>query len=443
VGHSEIRVNLGFATGTTGVNFGVSGASSSNSGVGVSGEGGTGIMGVGYNVGGSFTLANKTGYILQGKNSSGTTLFYVDSGGNQATGGNFFANGYIAANASVTARGNGQSAIIGDPGCGAGYAGIGFSALSGCNNYSMIGNGADTFLNRPSGGYMHFRENNAGGNGAPDQVLIAPGGAVGLGISSPRAHLDVSGGGGTSGYGVLVDNNVSQARAMGGWVKAMAYVDPYAPGGTAVTRCFNSQIVDYLSSQAPCGINYALRGDSFGNLYINSNSTGWMFFDNNNTGLMSLDPSGNLSIKGNISKGGGSFKIDHPLDPANKYLYHSFVESPDMMNIYNGNVVTDARGRATITLPDYFEALNRDFRYQLTVVGQFAQAIVLHKVQSNHFTIKTNKPGVEVSWQITGVRQDAWANAHRIPNEVDKPASERGTYLHPELYSPGLGQSPQ
>lgn len=211
-------------------------------------------MGIGYNVGGSFTLANKTGYILQGKNSSGTTLFYVDSGGNQATGGNFFANGYIAANASVTARGNGQSAIIGDPGCGAGYAGIGFSALSGCNNYSMIGNGADTFLNRPSGGYMHFRENNAGGNGAPDQVLIAPGGAVGLGISSPRAHLDVSGGGGTSGYGVLVDNNVSQARAMGGWVKAMAYVDPYAPGGTAVTRCFNSQIVDYLSSQAPCGI---------------------------------------------------------------------------------------------------------------------------------------------------------------------------------------------
>jgi hypothetical protein len=43
-----------------------------------------------------------------------------------------------------------------------------------------------------------------------------------------------------------------------------------------------------------------------------------------------------------------------------------------MMNVYNGNVVTDKRGMATVVLPDYFKALNRDFRYQLTVVGQFA-----------------------------------------------------------------------
>ncbi len=40
---------------------------------------------------------------------------------------------------------------------------------------------------------------------------------------------------------------------------------------------------------------------------------------------------GNLSIAGNLSKRGGAFKIDHPLDPENKYLSHSFVESPDMM----------------------------------------------------------------------------------------------------------------
>ena len=61
------------------------------------------------------------------------------------------------------------------------------------------------------------------------------------------------------------------------------------------------------------------------------------------------------------------------LDPANKYLYHSFVESPDMMNVYNGNVVTDKRGMATVVLPEYFEALNSDFRYQLTVIGRFAR----------------------------------------------------------------------
>ncbi|MGA2356901.1 MAG: hypothetical protein ABSG02_20595, partial [Terriglobales bacterium] len=143
---------------------------------------------------------------------------------------------------------------------------------------------------------------------------------------------------------------------------------------------------------------------------------------------------GNVDVDGNLSKAGGSFKIDHPLDPANKYLYHSFVESPDMMNIYNGTVTTDAQGDAVVNLPEWFETLNRDFRYQLTVIGQFAQAIVASKVDNHQFTIKTDKPNVEVSWQVTGIRQDAWANAHRIPVEEEKPEVERGFYLHPELY---------
>lgn len=144
--------------------------------------------------------------------------------------------------------------------------------------------------------------------------------------------------------------------------------------------------------------------------------------------------SGNVNVEGNLSKSSGSFKIDHPLDPANKYLYHSFVESPDMMNIYNGNVVTDSNGEATILLPEWFEVLNRDFRYQLTVIGQFAQAIVTGEVANHQFSIKTDKPGVKVSWQVTGIRQDAWANAHRIPVEEQKNARERGHYIHPELY---------
>jgi hypothetical protein len=149
---------------------------------------------------------------------------------------------------------------------------------------------------------------------------------------------------------------------------------------------------------------------------------------------VTLDVGGNANISGTLTKGAGSFKIDHPLAPANKYLYHSFVESPDMMNIYNGNVVTDKHGLATVILPQYFSALNRDFRYQLTVVGQFAQAIIARKVVDNRFVIRTDKPHVEVSWQVTGIRQDAYANAHRIPVEVDKPGQEQGHYLHPELF---------
>jgi trimeric autotransporter adhesin len=143
---------------------------------------------------------------------------------------------------------------------------------------------------------------------------------------------------------------------------------------------------------------------------------------------------GDVDVDGNLSKAGGSFKIDHPLDPSEKYLYHSFVESPDMKNIYDGNVTTDAQGNAVVTMPEWFEALNRDFRYQLTVIGQFAEAVVASKISNHRFAIRTDKPNVEVSWQVTGIRQDAWANAHRIPVEQLKPEKERGFYLHPELF---------
>jgi hypothetical protein len=143
---------------------------------------------------------------------------------------------------------------------------------------------------------------------------------------------------------------------------------------------------------------------------------------------------GNVKVTGTLSKGGGSFEIDHPLDPANKILRHSFVESPDMMNVYNGNIRTDANGRAEVILPDYFEALNRDFRYQLTVIGDFAQAIIAEKINNNRFTIRTDKPDVEVSWQVTGIRKDPWAAENRIVVEEKKNQTLQGFYLYPELY---------
>jgi hypothetical protein len=145
---------------------------------------------------------------------------------------------------------------------------------------------------------------------------------------------------------------------------------------------------------------------------------------------------GDLDVTGTLSKGGGSFKIDHPLDPENKYLYHSFVESPDMMNIYNGNATTDGSGYATIFLPDWFDTLNRDFRYQLTVIDDadgdsFVMAKVVKRIELSQFTIRTSEPFTDVSWQVTGIRQDAWANANRIPVEAFKPIGEQGKYRHP------------
>jgi hypothetical protein len=144
---------------------------------------------------------------------------------------------------------------------------------------------------------------------------------------------------------------------------------------------------------------------------------------------------GNVQVTGTLSKGGGAFKIDHPLDPENRYLYHSFVEAPDMMNIYNGNITTNENGEAVVLLPHYFEALNRDFRYQLTVIGTFAQAIVAEKIKGNRLVIRTSSPNVEVSWQVTGIRQDAFANKNRIPVEEEKTEVERGYYVHPEAFN--------
>ena len=143
---------------------------------------------------------------------------------------------------------------------------------------------------------------------------------------------------------------------------------------------------------------------------------------------------GDVWVNGNLSKNGGSFKIDHPLDPSNKYLYHSFVESPDMKNIYDGVVTLDASGEAVVSMPEWFGALNRDFRYQLTCIGGFAPVYIAEEIANNQFKIGGGKLGMKVSWQVTGTRQDAWANAHRIPVEEVKPKDEHGTYLHPELF---------
>lgn len=153
---------------------------------------------------------------------------------------------------------------------------------------------------------------------------------------------------------------------------------------------------------------------------------------------LGLDVLGDAAVQGSLSKSGGSFRIDHPLDPDRKYLSHSFVESPDMKNVYDGIVVLDAAGRGSVELPDWFEPLNRDLRYQLTPLG--APAPDLHvsaEVAAGRFSVAGGGAGQRVCWQVTGVRQDAWAQAHRIPVEHDKAPEDVGRHLHPELLPNG------
>ena len=128
-----------------------------------------------------------------------------------------------------------------------------------------------------------------------------------------------------------------------------------------------------------------------------------------------------LDITNSVSKGSGTFVIDHPLDPENKLLYHSFVESPDVKNIYDGITTLDAHGEAVVALPEYFEALNTDFRYQYTALGVSAPNLYIkEEVQNNHFTISGGTPGTKVSWQVTGIRHDPYILANPIIPEVEK-----------------------
>lgn len=247
-----------------------------------------------------------------------------------------------------------------------------------------IGGWFGTKTNHP----LHFFTNNG-----TARTTIANYGFVGIGTTTPTSLLDVRG----------------DATAISG----ITTTDGNSTG--VFGKGFQGVRGESLRTQN----SSAVYGDNNG-----SNTVGYAgFFD------------GRVAVLGNLTKFGGSFKIDHPLDPANKYLSHSFVESPDMMNIYNGNTTTDERGEVVVIMPEYFAALNRDFRYQLTVIGQFAQAIVAEEIKNNSFVIRTDKPNVKISWMVTGIRQDAYANENRILVEEDKPATERGLYLYPKGFN--------
>ncbi len=185
------------------------------------------------------------------------------------------------------------------------------------------------------------------------------------------------------------------------------------------------------------GTGFSLGGDG-GDFYAGNggNFGGFGIYAQGGTGGVGIAGtfSGNVNVTGTLTASVKNFRIDDPLDPANKYLVHASVESSEMMNIYSGNVTTDELGLATVKLPDWFDVENTDFRYQLTTIGRDAHAWIAQEVGNGQFQIATNATRVKVSWQITAVRQDAYAKANPLIVEPEKPANEKGRYIHPELY---------
>jgi hypothetical protein len=127
-----------------------------------------------------------------------------------------------------------------------------------------------------------------------------------------------------------------------------------------------------------------------------------------------------------------SFRIDHPLDPPNKYLVHTCVESSERKNVYDGVAQLNEDGAVWIELADWFEALNGDFRYQLTAIGDSAPNLhVAEEISENRFKIAGGEKGMKVCWQVTASRKDPWAEANPYEVEQEKPEEERGHYLYP------------
>jgi hypothetical protein len=255
-----------------------------------------------------------------------------------------------------------------------------------------------------------------------------------------------------TGYGVsgLSNNGDGVYGESRSGSRGAAGVYGYSGNTCGVYGQSDSNVGVYGTSNAGYGV--LGQSDSAYGVYAFSN-TSYGLYARGESGLAAL-LEGNVTISGNLQKAGGSFRIDHPLDPANKYLSHSFVESPDMKDIYDGVVVLDEMGEAVIELPDWFGALNKDFRYQLTAIGapgpnlyiaeEISDGVIIgyggnanstsNGGCNNRFKIAGGTPNMKVSWQVTGIRKDPWANAHRIRVEEDKPDKERDYYIYPELY---------
>lgn len=372
----------GQATSLTGSTYGVSGGSNSNGGVGVQGYAGS-AAGATYGLYGYAVSVDGTGV-------------YGFGGG---IGGFFETNS--STGTELTARASANSGTT-----------IGAYVLNYSTSGSAVYGRATATTGTTYGG--RFENASSSGKSVSGEASATTGTAIGGYFKTASS----------SGYGVMglatADNGING----GGFFQTFStngdgvFGYAYAGSGNTTGGSFRNDSTDgkgvFGSATATSGVNYGVYGTV-------SSAAGFGVYSNGNMGASGLKP----------------FRIDHPLDPQNRYLYHYSAEGPDPLNVYSGNVTTDAQGVAWIQLPDYFEEINKDFRYTLTVIDEgdaFVQAKVWRRIIQNRFAIRTSQPHTDVSWEVKAVRNDLWVRAHGAPVEVAKEGREKGTYQHPELY---------
>jgi hypothetical protein len=363
------------------------------------GSNGTGVLGLGNN--GSLAIGvwgkSTSGYGVRGESTGGTGVY---GQGTTGVGG-------------ASSSGNGVSGSTSSL-YGSGVSGISTGSY-GFGVYAQSENGPGLYATSTYSYGVEALNNSS--NPALYGSNLGNGDGV-RGYSASSIGIGVYGQGGDRGvFGISTNYGVSGVSTGG---------SGYGVFGTSFGSCCGiygqNSSGTAIEGNSPSG--YGVTGfTADGYAVYGSAGIGWAgYFD------------GNVRITGSCcGMGEATTQIDDPLDPANKYLNQSVVASPDMLEVYRGHVTLDADGSADVQLPPYFEALNRDFDYQLTPVGApMPDLYVAQEVQGNTFKIAGGKPGSKVSWQVTGMRQDPYAQAHPIQPEQDKPADEKGKYLHPQ-----------
>jgi hypothetical protein len=357
-----------------------------------------------------------------------SVLILVSAGG-AADGGNFIL-GSNTNSATLTTglntTGNPQGFRVTDSAAGATAIQGSTSTASGFTA-GVYGSTVSTGGDGVYGQLLSGSPVSTGGTGTPAGVIGVSDSLNAFGPGVYGIHAQLNG----SAPGVLGDTNSSAVDAAGvsGRIASSADYAAGVRGYNTSASCCGFGVVGFHAGQGIGIGGYAPNGFGvFG--YSPYNWAAWL------DGAVTITK--DLHVYGTLYKAGGAFRIDNPLDPAHSYLQHSFVESPQMMNVYNGNVTTDEKGFATVQLPRWFQALNKDFRYQLTSLSGLQEVAIAREIQDNRFTIQSEQPHSKVSWQVTGIRHDPYANAHRIQVVVPKEGSAQGKYMHPQLY----GQPP-
>lgn len=387
---------------------------------GVFGSGGSyGLYGAGGTFGMRSVVDGSSSYSSYSTNADpdGWAAMFAGSGfnGSYLTGhsagvsgvGNdgIFASGKASDGFGIIAGGNnvGTFSTISTGGGGAftGYHGVYGSAVSATDGVGVIGVGNDhgTYNTTTSGSGGAF----TGYHGLISTAYDASGTGV-IGIGNGGSYFLYSGGSGgafTGDYcGLAAYATVNNNSSIG--------LYGYYDGGT-VKR----------DGTGVKGISQAGNGRGYG-VYGQGNKYG-------------VYANGNLGASGTKS-----FAIDHPLDPENKILKHYAIESPEVLNMYRGNIVLDNSGEASVQLPDYFLEININFSYDLTPIGQKAPDLFIKSEidENGVFSISGGNANQKVSWVVYAERNDLYMRQEdQRAVEIDKEEDLRGKYIMPELYN--------